>query len=226
MKIKTAIFVLFFLILVSFTQDKKNLPEGFVYAKTIIPDLEVELRYYSTHNFVGDTISGYQSNTLIVTNQTAQALKRVQEELLYHNLCLKIYDAYRPQEAVNHFIKWARKLDDTLMKQEFYPNVEKRHLFKEGYIASKSGHSRGSTVDLTLIDADTHEALDMGSPYDFFGEPSWVNYQNLTEEQKNNRQLLQDVMMKNGFRNYSKEWWHFTLRNEPFPKTYFNFPVE
>ncbi|HLV40435.1 M15 family metallopeptidase [Xanthomarina sp.] len=226
MKIKTAIFVSLFLIFVSFKQDKKSMPEGFVYAKTFIPDLEVELRYYSTNNFVGDTIAGYHANTLIVTRPTAQALKLVQEELLLHNLCLKIYDAYRPQEAVNHFIKWARKLDDTLMKQEFYPNVEKRHLFKEGYIASKSGHSRGSTLDLTIIDADTHEALDMGSPYDFFGEPSWVNYQNLSKEQKTNRQLLQDVMVKHGFRNYPKEWWHFTLRNEPFPKTYFNFPVE
>ncbi|MCX7550616.1 M15 family metallopeptidase [Xanthomarina sp. F2636L] len=226
MKIKISILVFLFLILVSFKQVKKSLPEGFVYAQTLIPDLNIELRYYSTNNFVGDTIAGYHANKLIVTKPTAEALKKVQEELLLHNLCLKVYDAYRPQEAVNHFIKWARKLDDTLMKQHFYPDVKKRHLFKEGYIASKSGHSRGSTVDLTIIDADTHDPLDMGSPYDFFGEPSWVAYQNLNEEQKANRQLLQRIMAKHGFRNYPKEWWHFTLRNEPFPKTYFSFPVE
>ena len=226
MKIKITILVSLFLILVSFKLDKSDLPEGFVYARSIIPDLEVELRYYSTNNFVGDTIDAYHANKLIITKQTAEALKLVQEDLLLQNLCLKVYDGYRPQEAVNHFMTWAKNLNDTLNKQEFYPDVKKRHLFQEGYIASKSGHSRGSTLDLTIIDAETHEALDMGSPYDFFGEASWVDFQDISEEQKANRQLLQAVMLKHGFRNYPKEWWHFTLRNEPFPVTYFNFPVE
>jgi len=219
--------LLFLVVLVSlaFTQ-KQTLPEGFVYGKSVIPDIDVELRYYSSNNFVGDTITGYKTNTLIVTKPTADALRKVQDELAEQNLCLRVYDAYRPQRAVNNFISWAKDLEDIRMKESFYPNVEKQHLFRDGYIASRSGHSRGSTVDLTIIDANTLEPLDMGSPYDFFGEPSWVAYQNLLEIQKKNRQLLQSVMQKHGFRNYPQEWWHFTLRGEPFPKTYFDFVVE
>ncbi|GAA0741305.1 M15 family metallopeptidase [Gaetbulibacter jejuensis] len=202
------------------------MPEGFVYVKTIIPDIDVELRYYSTHNFVGDTIVGYKANTLILTKQSAEALKKVQDELQQQNLCLRVYDGYRPQRAVNHFMRWAKDLNDTINKQEFYPEVEKRFLFREEYIATRSGHSRGSTVDLTIIDGNTNEPLDMGSPFDFFGQQSWVSYEGITEEQKANRQLLQQVMLKHNFRNYSKEWWHFTLRWEPFPDTYFDFEVE
>ena len=207
-------------------QNTKQLPENFVYAKTIIPDINFELRYFSQNNFVGDTIDGYIANKLIVTKPTAIALNKVQDELQQQGYCLKIYDAYRPQSAVNHFIRWAKDLNDTINKQRFYPDVEKRNLFKEEYIASRSGHSRGSTVDLTIIDGNTEEELDMGSGFDFFGQQSWVDYQNITDEQKANRQLLQTVMLKHGFRNYPKEWWHFTLRGEPFPDTYFDFPVE
>jgi len=206
--------------------EKQTLPEGFVYAKTIIPDLDVELRYFSENNFVGDTIDGYKSNKLILTKETVEKLKLVQEDLQQHNLCLKVYDGYRPQRAVNHFIRWARDLNDTINKSQFYPEVNKRYLFKAGYIASRSGHSRGSTLDLTLTNGETGEPLDMGSPYDFFGEQSWVDYEGITEAQKKNRQLLQTVMLKHNFRNYAKEWWHFTLRWEPFPKTYFDFEVE
>lgn len=219
-------FFLFVLLLffgfISFAQ----LPEGFVYAKDIIPDLDVELRYSTTNNFVGKRIDGYHSNKLIVTQQTAQALKLVQETLQQKNLCLKIYDGYRPQQAVNHFVRWAKVLNDTINKSVFYPQVKKRNLFKAGYIASKSGHTRGSTVDLTIIDGNTGKPLDMGSPYDFFGQESWVDYDKITKEQKQNRQLLQTVMLKHGFRNYPKEWWHFTLSQEPFPKTYFDFLIE
>ncbi len=206
--------------------QKQNLPEGFVYVKSVIQDLDVELRYFTTHNFVGDTIDGYKSNNLILTKETAEKLKLVQDELQQQNLCLKVYDGYRPQRAVNHFMRWARVLNDTINKSEFYPNVAKRNLFKEEYIASRSGHSRGSTVDLTIIDGNTGNPLDMGSPYDFFGKQSWVDYDSITESQKKNRQLLQRVMLKHNFRNYPKEWWHFTLRWEPFPKTYFDFEVE
>ena len=213
------------LVSLAFAQ-KQTLPEGFVYGNSVIPDIDVELRYYSTNNFVGDTIIGYHTNILIVTKPTADALKKVQDELAQQNLCLRIYDAYRPQRAVNHFISWAKDLEDTRQKASFYPNVKKKHLFRDGYIASRSGHSRGSTVDLTIINANTLEPLDMGSPYDFFGEPSWVAYQNLSDIQKKNRQLLQQVMQKHGFRNYPQEWWHFTLRGEPFPKTYFDFVIE
>lgn len=220
-----ALLILFITLAFGFTRQNQ-LPEGFVYAKDVIPDLDVELRYYSTNNFVGDTINGYQANKLIITKPTANALKKVQAELQEHNLCLKVFDGYRPQRAVNHFILWARDLNDTLNKQQFYPNIAKRHLFRDGYIASRSGHSRGSTLDLTIIDGNTQEPLDMGSPFDFFGKQSWVNYQELTEQQMYNRQLLQTVMLKHGFRNYPKEWWHFTLRNEPFPDTYFDFVVK
>ena len=206
--------------------QQNHLPENFVYAKTVIPDLKVELRYFTTNNFVGDTIEGYNRNTLIITKPTAEALKRVQEELLEQNLCLLVYDGYRPQRAVNHFIRWARDLNDTINKHQFYPDVAKRHLFRDGYIASKSGHSRGSTVDLTIINANTLEPLDMGSPYDFFGKESWVDYAEISENQKQNRQLLQTVLLKHGFRNYPKEWWHFTLRHEPFLDTYFDFEIK
>lgn len=205
---------------------RAQLPKGFVYVNDIIPDLNVELRYFSSHNFVGDTIDGYKANKLITTKRAAEALKKVQDELEQQNLCLKVYDGYRPQTAVNHFVLWARNLKDTLNKQEFYPKVEKQHLFRDGYIASKSGHSRGSTLDLTIIDGNTGEPLDMGTPYDFFGEASWVLNEDITSQQKSNRMLLQTIMKKHGFIVYPKEWWHFTLSGEPFENMYFDFPIE
>ncbi|WP_166965708.1 M15 family metallopeptidase [Yeosuana marina] len=203
-----------------------QLPKGFVYVDSLIPDIHVELRYSTDYNFVGKVVNGYTANKLILTQAAALALKKVQDELEQQNLCLKVYDGYRPQRAVNHFIVWARDLHDTINKHIFYPNVHKKDLFKDGYIASHSGHSKGSTLDLTIIDGNTGEPLDMGSPYDFFAHQSWVNYEGITETQKNNRQLLQNVMLKHGFRNYSKEWWHFTLRGEPFPDTFFDFVIK
>lgn len=226
MKLKITIISLMLLLVAFGSQKPKELPEGFVYAKNVIPDLNVELRYFSSNNFIGDTIDGYKANKLILTKETAEALKKVQHELHQQNLCLKVYDGYRPQRAVNHFMRWAKDLNDTINKQQFYPDVEKRYLFREEYIATRSGHSRGSTLDLTIIDGITNEPLDMGSPYDFFGKESWVNHDDLTEIQMANRQLLQKVMLKHNFRNYAKEWWHFTLRWEPFPKTYFDFEIE
>ncbi|MEH6538190.1 MAG: M15 family metallopeptidase [Psychroserpens sp.] len=227
MKIHKILILLCVVVAFSFSkQDKNGLPDGFVHVKDIIPDIDVDLRYFSNNNFVGDTIAGYKVNTLILTKESAEALKKVQDELQEQNLCLRVYDGYRPQRAVNHFMSWAKDLNDTINKQQFYPDVEKRHLFREEYIASRSGHSRGSTLDLTIIDGNTNVPLDMGSPYDFFGLESWVDNPDLTETQKANRQLLQKVMLKNNFRNYPKEWWHFTLRWEPFPKTYFDFEVE
>ena len=188
-----------YLLIFCFTFSFAQLPDGFVYVQNIIPDIDIELRYYRSNNFVGVTIDGYKSNQLILTEKTVIALKLIQEELQSQNLCLKIYDGYRPQQSVNHFMRWAKDLDDTINKQRFYPKVEKKNLFKEEYIASKSGHSRGSTVDLTIIDGNTGKPLDMGSPYDFFGMESWVNYQDITSAQKRNRKLLQDVMVKHGF---------------------------
>lgn len=219
-------YILTFLIALVFTSLYAQLPKGFVYVKDVIPDIDVELRYYTSNNFVGVPIDGYQSNKLILTIEAAEALKEVHEALQERNLCLKVYDGYRPQPAVNHFITWARDLNDTINKQTFYPEVNKRNLFKAGYIASRSGHSRGSTVDLTIIDGNTGEVLDMGSPFDYFGEVSAVNFEAITDRQKTNRHLLQTFMLKFGFRNYPKEWWHFTLRGEPFRNTYFDFSVE
>ena len=218
------LFVILFLGLFSFLQEP-TVPSEFIDVSKIIPDLDIELRYFSSHNFVGDTIDGYNSNRLYLTKAAATQLKLVQDELQMQNLCLRVYDGYRPQTAVNHFVRWARDLSDTIHKNEFYPLVDKRNLFSEGYIASKSGHSRGSTIDLTIVDGETNQPLDMGSPYDFFGEASWVDYNKITKQQKINRQLLQTVMIRHGFRNYPKEWWHFTLRGEPFPDTYFDFLV-
>ncbi|MBR9847702.1 MAG: M15 family metallopeptidase [Algicola sp.] len=226
MKLKIISISFLTLLVVFGYQESIKLPDGFVYVKQIIPDLDIELRYYSANNFVGDTIDGYNANVLILTKETAEALKKVQHDLQEQNLCLQVYDGYRPQRAVNHFMRWAKDLNDTINKQQFYPDVEKRYLFREEYIATRSGHSRGSTVDLTIIDGITSEPLDMGSPYDFFGKESWVNHADLTDVQKANRKLLQEVMLKHNFRNYAKEWWHFTLRWEPFPETYFDFEVE
>ena len=218
--------ILSLFLLISLGIQSQNLPEGFSYINDVSPTIQSELRYCYNNNFMGVPVNGYEENTLIATTATAKALKKVQDELALKKLGLKIYDAYRPQTAVNHFVKWARIMSDTIMKKQYYPEVNKRHLFKKGYISSKSGHSRGSTVDLTIINLETGEELDMGSPYDFFGVSSHITYENLSDHQKENRQLLQTVMKKHGFRSYSKEWWHFTLRGEPFLKTFFDFPVK
>ncbi|MCD8399841.1 M15 family metallopeptidase [Tenacibaculum finnmarkense] len=207
-------------------KQQQNLPKGFSYIHDIAPTIKQEMRYCSKNNFVGTSINGYQEAVLIGSTAMAKALKKVQENLLKKGLSLKIFDAYRPQTAVNHFVKWARVINDTLMKQKYYPTINKRHLFRKGFIASKSGHSRGSTVDLTIVDLKTGNELDMGSPFDFFGISSNVSYPKLTKKQLENRKLLQAVMKAHNFRAYHKEWWHFTLRFEPFPKTYFKFPVQ
>jgi D-alanyl-D-alanine dipeptidase len=220
------LFIFFIGLLLFSGQLKAQLPDGFVYVEEIIPDIEVKLSYYSHHNFVGDTIDGYRANKLILTRETAVALAKVQSYLQYQNLCLVVFDGYRPQAAVDHFVRWANDLNDTLMKSVFYPEVEKQYLFSDGYIASKSGHSRGSTLDLGLINGNSGELIDMGTPFDFFGEASGIDYLNLTDTQIKNRQILQEAMQRFGFRNYPMEWWHFTLRNEPFTDTYFDFPVE
>lgn len=203
-----------------------QLPEGFVYLGDVDASIKTELRYYSKNNFIGKKIDGYHNNCLIVTKKTAEALKEVQKILIGKGLSLKIFDGYRPQQAVDHFVRWARDQNDTLMKKEYYPTVPKSELFKRGYIASKSGHTRGSTVDLTIIDVTTNKELDMGSPYDYFGIESHPYYKDITKKQKENRMYLRELMILGGFVPYENEWWHFTLNNEPFPKTYFNFPVQ
>lgn len=221
MKIKIA-FLLFLLQWSVFAQ----LPEGFVYVDEVIPDIQLELRYCLNNNFVGQPVDGYNAEVCILTKPAAFALKKVQEALKKDSLSLKVFDAYRPQQAVNHFSKWAKNVKDTLMKQQYYPNVDKRNLFKDGYIASRSRHSSGSTIDLTIVDLKTGKELDMGTPYDYFGKASWLLHEDLTKAQKANRMLLHHIMSKYGFRHYPQEWWHFTLRGEPYKNQYFDFPVE
>lgn len=199
------------------------LPGGFSFIDDIIPGLKVDLRYTSSHNFVGRPVAGYENIRPVLTTLAADALAKVQTDLKPFGLGLLVYDVYRPQRAVDDFVKWAADLDDVRTKAEFYPAVDKQDLFKEDYIASHSGHSRGSTVDLTLISLDSGEPLDMGSPFDFFGIQSWPEHAQLTSQQRANRLLLQVLMGKHGFKPYPKEWWHFTLENEPFPDRYFDF---
>ena len=213
------------LILISF-KTNAQLPEGFVYVTNVIPSIKTEFCYFSENNFVGNIIHGYKANTTILTKEATIALKNVQEQLLKKNLSLKIYDAYRPQKAVNYFWKWSKNLNDTLMKQQYYPNLKKHDIFTRQFIAKYSRHSSGSTVDVTIVDNVTGKELDMGTPYDFFGEESSINFKGINETQQKNRMLLLQIMLRNEFRNYPKEWWHYTLKNEPFKNHYFNFDVK
>jgi len=172
---------------------------------------------------MGRRVAGYHSARAVLTLRAAQALAEVQSDLNRFGLGLKIFDAYRPQKAVDDFVRWGKDLTDTVMKEQYYPFVDKENLFKEGYIAEKSGHSRGSTLDLTLVDLKTGTELDMGSHFDFFGKISWVTNPSITYQQRANRMLLNLVMKRHGFKSYDREWWHFTLEHEPWPDTYFNF---
>lgn len=203
-----------------------TLPEGFVEVVEVIPDVFLDVRYYGENNFVGKRVDGYLAPKVILTREAARALAGVQKELAPFDLSIKLFDGYRPQRAVDNFVRWAGDLADTKTKARFYPGVEKKHLFRDGYIAEKSGHSRGSTVDLTIVDRDTGEELNMGSPFDFFGPESWPQNADMSLDVRSNRALLRCVMVRNGFKPYEAEWWHFTLSNEPYPDTYFDFPVQ
>jgi len=204
----------------------QNLPKGFSYLSDVDSTIQKELRYITSNNFLGTPVDGYEKDTLIISTKAAEALQKVQSKLKEFGLGLKVFDAYRPQQAVDHFVRWAKVLNDTLTKKQYYPDVAKKDLFKLDYIASRSGHTRGSSVDLTIVDLKTGNELDMGSRFDFFGIPSHPSYPKLTSTQRSNRLLLRNLMLEAGFQPYSKEWWHFTLKNEPFPETYFNFPIK
>lgn len=197
---------------------------GFVNINEVIPDIILEMRYSTTYNFVGNKINGYEEPIALLTKEAATALKNVSNDLIKKGYRLKIYDSYRPQMAVNHFVKWSKN-EDTSMKQYFYPELEKNVLFPQGYIAKQSGHSRGSTLDLTLFDMKTEKEVDMGGTFDYFGQLSHPDYKNITDEQYNNRMILRQAMTKFGFKPLDTEWWHFTLNNEPYPDTYFTFPI-
>ncbi|NIP31171.1 MAG: peptidase M15 [Candidatus Dadabacteria bacterium] len=204
-----------------------DLPRGFVYVDQIIPDIKIDLRYYGNDNFIGKRVDGYIEPKCILTARAAYALKKVQGELRPFGLSLKIYDAYRPQQAVDHFVRWSEDTTDKKMKNTYYPNINKNDLIKEEFIASESSHSRGSAVDLTIVSLyNENKELNMGSGFDYFGKKSFIDYKDLDNNQRANRLLLNSLMKKHGFVPYSKEWWHFKLRKEPFPKTYFNFPVK
>ena len=202
-----------------------NDTHGFVSVGEVIPDVLLDIRYYSSFNFIGERIDGYEEPAALLTREAAQALKEASNEAMEQGFRLKIYDAYRPQKAVDHFVRWAKDPEDIRMKAFFYPELEKKEIIPQGYIAEHSGHSRGSTVDLTLFDMATQRDLDMGGTFDFFGELSHPDYSGVSEVQHANRMLLQSLMVKHGFRPLETEWWHFTLENEPWPDTYFTFSV-
>ena len=221
---------------------QKPAPEAdsgdFVNITDVVPDAILEARYFGTYNFVGQRIDGYLEPTALLTREAADSLKAVSDDVKKQGYRLKIYDAYRPQCAVDHFVRWGKDLSDTLMRPYFYPDVDISLLFVRGYIAEKSGHSRGSTLDLTLFDMASGKELDMGGVHDWFGIESHPDYggdpetlehqdpEKLTAEQFRNRMILREAMLRHGFLPYDCEWWHFTLANEPYPETYFTFPVK
>jgi len=203
-----------------------SLPENFVYLTDIVPDVILEMRYYSSYNFVGVPIDQYHAPVAIINKPAAQAMAEVSKKLIKRGYIIKVWDAYRPQGAVNHFVRWAADMNDVLSKKVFYPDVCKNRLLVDGFIAKNSGHSRGSAIDLTLVDMLTGKELDMGSAFDFFGDISGHGTDMITEEQAQNRLILKNAMEDGGFLPYSKEWWHYTLADEPYPDTYFDFPVK
>ena len=221
----TLLFAVLIAILGMHSAGAQQRPAAFVDAATVVPELIVEGRYAGAHNFVGRPIDGYEAPRCLLTRAAADALANVARDLASDGLVIKAFDCYRPTRAVANFVRWARDLRDQKMKAEFYPDVDKRTLFRDGYIATQSGHSRGSTIDLTLARADGRE-LDMGTPFDFFSPKSWTADPTVGAEAHKNRLLLAAAMRRRGFRGYDKEWWHFTLRGEPFPDKYFDFPVK
>ncbi|MBQ9270272.1 MAG: M15 family metallopeptidase [Oscillospiraceae bacterium] len=198
---------------------------GFVVLADFVPGIVQEIRYHSTYNFIGDRIDGYEEPCALLTKEAARALKAVSSEVMVQGYRLKIFDAYRPACAVRHFVLWGIEDLDLRMKPFFYPELEKQELFAKGYIASQSSHSRGSAVDLTLLDMKTGKELDMGSPFDLFSPVSHPDYRGITPEQYENRMVLRRAMLRSGFAPIDCEWWHFALENEPYPDTYFEFPV-
>ena len=209
----------------SAANEPANLHRDFVDIQQAIPGIEVDVRYFGEDNFVGTPIDGYGAAMVYLTRAAAEALGSVQNQLSQFGLGLKVFDGYRPQVAVDHFVRWAQDLDDRKMKQRYYPAVDKENLFRDGYIAERSGHSRGSTVDLTIISLASDEELDMGTGWDFFDVLSWSSSTRVTAAQAANRMRLRTIMLENGFRPLQEEWWHFSLENEPFPDRYFEFEI-
>ena len=208
-----------------YSSTPENDPSGFVILGEAVPGIVQEIRYYSTYNFIGERIDGYEEPAALATAEAARALKAVSNEMIVRGYRLKVFDAYRPASAVKQFMLWGIEDQDIRMKPYFYPDIEKQELFNRGYIAKRSSHSRGSAIDLTLLDMKTGKELDMGSPFDLFSEISHPDCRDISDEQYENRMMLQSVMMRNGFLPLDCEWWHFCLKDEPYPDTYFEFPV-
>ena len=216
------------LILPIVSPARAQMPAGFVDAAAVVDGLAVDMRYFGEDNFVGRRIDGYEAARCLLSRPAAAALARVQRDLAPQGYGLKVFDCYRPARAVMHFVRWARDLRDVKRKADFYPDVDKRDLFRLGYISNRSGHSRGSTADLTLVRLARGGApveLDMGTRFDFFGVQSWPSSKAVSAEAQANRKILATAMRRGGFSTYAKEWWHFTLRNEPYPGSYFDFPI-
>lgn len=244
------IILLFFPQFSFFSYGADKIPESFVDIKEVIPQIQLDIRYYGSHNFVGERVDGYFAPKCLLTKEAAEALSNVQKELEPFSLTLKIYDCYRPQRAVDHFVRWAKDIENTKTKKEFYPAVDKTNLFRDGYIDSKSSHSRGSTVDLTIVPLPAPKqqnyipgqklyecylpaekrfrdnSIDMGTGFDCFHELSNTANKSIGQQQRINRILLKSLMEKHGFKNYDLEWWHYTLKNEPYPNIYFDFIIE
>lgn len=227
--------------------DKR--PSDIVNVKDVIPEIQIDMRYYGSYNFVGRPIVDYNKPVCLLTRKAALALKKAEDKLIQLGLTFKVYDCYRPQNAVDSFVAWAESIGDTKMKQIFYPAVDKKNLFRENYIAYQSGHSRGSTLDLTIVPLNSKiptypvnsklsncnlnikqrpadNSLDFGTGFDCFSPASHPDYLAISPQARANRLLLKNLMNEVGFRNLDSEWWHFTLREEPYPETFFNFPVE
>jgi zinc D-Ala-D-Ala dipeptidase len=212
-------------LIVSAPLHAEEMPAGFIDAAYVVEGLVVDMRYYGSNNFVGEPIDGYESPRCLLTHETAKALAEVQHYIAEYGYGLKVFDCYRPARAVAHFVRWAEDVDDTTMKDEVYPEIDKRDLFRLGYIAERSGHSRGSTVDVTLVTLEDGSEIDMGTPFDFFSTKSWPSDTTVADDQRANRMLLADAMTRHGFKPLQEEWWHFTLADEPYPDTYFDFPI-
>lgn len=224
--------IIYFSIIISYIVSTsimaKDIPDNFVELKMYIPTINLDIRYFTTDNFVGARIDGYKSPKALLSVHAANALRNIQSELAIFGLGLKIYDAYRPQQAVDHFIRWAKDPNDIEMKLNYYPEIDKESLFEEGYLIDRSSHSRGSAVDVSIVSlhkTDPKE-LDMGTNWDFFGPDSWPQSFTVTPQQRANRMFLYHMMRKHGFKPHEKEWWHFTLENEPYPDQYFDTPIQ
>ena len=236
-----------FIPLIFLTMASYALPKGFVYLHEVAPDIIEDMRYATANNFIGNPIPGYKKGVCIVTRQVAEQLKKAEQEIKAKGYTLKVYDCYRPQKAVNYFYRWSQNPEDQRQKADFYPREIKKDLFKHDYIALYSGHTRGSTVDLTLVKTNNQPAkpnknhltrcydrsanylnddsIDMGTRFDCLDKSAHIHYPNLSKIQQENRLLLQKLMIRHGFKPYLYEWWHYTLNNEPYPDTYFDFPV-